>query len=272
MREKFISDLRDFVATDEQNYLDKNTAMKEEYIGTPLFEEPIFGFGDANDPMFANLKDKVIGDHYKLPHEWNDKAKTIISVFLPLSEAISKSNALDCEYPSDLWLHGRIEGQKYMDKICAHFIEYFENLGYKTIAPSISPDFFCITRNDGGISFTSNWSERHTAFICGLGTFGLSKGIITEKGMAGRLISFITEAEFTPTVRTYTEIYEHCTMCGACVKRCPAEAITLEHGKNHIICSDFISIIKVKSKPWFGCGKCQAKVPCTRRNPSKKRA
>lgn len=32
-------------------------------------------------------------------------------------------------------------------------------------------------------TFGSNWSERHAAYVCGLGTFGLSKGLITDKGM-----------------------------------------------------------------------------------------
>ncbi len=37
------------------------------------------------------------------------------------------------------------------------------------------------------------------AYISGLGTFSLSKGIITEKGMAGRLISLVTNAALPPT-------------------------------------------------------------------------
>ena len=35
--------------------------------------------------------------------------------------------------------------------------------------------------------YISTWSERHAMYAAGLGTFGLSKGLITKKGMA-RLI------------------------------------------------------------------------------------
>jgi len=33
----------------------------------------------------------------------------------------------------------------------------------------------------------SNWSERHVAFIAGLGTFGLSRSLITPLGTAAGL-------------------------------------------------------------------------------------
>ena len=33
----------------------------------------------------------------------------------------------------------------------------------------------------------STWSERHVAYVSGLGTFGLSGGLITAKGQAVRL-------------------------------------------------------------------------------------
>lgn len=35
--------------------------------------------------------------------------------------------------------------------------------------------------------FASSWSERHTAHFCGLGTFGVSDGLITSVGKAVRV-------------------------------------------------------------------------------------
>ena len=40
--------------------------------------------------------------------------------------------------------------------------------------------------------YASNWSERHVAYVCGLGTFGC-QGLITSKGLAGRFGSIITD-------------------------------------------------------------------------------
>lgn len=51
-------------------------------------------------------------------------------------------------------------------------------------------------------------------------------------------------------------------MCGACVKNCPVDAISLEEGKDHKICCDFLDITGKKFKPRYGCGKCQVSVPC----------
>lgn len=271
MIENFEKDFKNYILNSEHNYIKKEYALAEEYIGIKMFDEPIFAYGDAADALFAGLKDRnIIGEHFKMPHEWNDKARTIVSIFLPFTEEVIKSNCEIFDYPSDLWLHGRIEGQSCICDYAKFGEKYLEELGYKTISPTISQDFFSVTMGDD-LSFTSNWSERHVAFICGLGTFGLSKGIITEKGMAGRLVSFITQAQFDITERRYTEVYEHCTMCGACVKRCPAQAITIENGKNHITCSTFLNTIKIKAKPRFGCGKCQVNVPCMRKNPTRKR-
>jgi len=117
------------------------------------------------------------------------------------------------------------------------------------------------------VSIRSNWSERHVAFVCGLGTFGLSKGLITKSGIAGRFGSILTELYLPPNNREYENIYEYCSMCGICVKNCPANAISIENGKNHNICSEFLNKTAKKYNPRYGCGKCQIGVPCENKIP-----
>lgn len=39
--------------------------------------------------------------------------------------------------------------------------------------------------------------------VCGLGIFGLSKGLITSKGIAGRFGSIVTELQIIPNEREY---------------------------------------------------------------------
>ena len=51
-------------------------------------------------------------------------------------------------------------------------------------------------------------------------------------------------------------------MCGACAKRYPVNVISLENGKDHLICSKFSKTTKEKYKPRYGCGKRQINVPC----------
>ena len=119
--------------------------------------------------------------------------------------------------------------------------------------------------------YISTWSERHAAYAAGLGTFGLSKGLITKKGMAGRFGSVITSAEFDADIRPYSQPFEYCTMCGACMVKCPAGAIDKAKGcalgKDQLVCGPYVSGSKLpphgpNQRVRYGCGKCQCGVPC----------
>lgn len=263
-----------FVERSEYNSIAKEIALSETVIGMKIFEAPIFAFGAADDQYFELLKESsVIGQHFASPQEWLPQSKSVISFFLPFTEAVKKGNRRDMLWPSEEWLHGRIEGQALVVKLCQFINFELINAGFQSLVPSLDERFWAKTRldnysqrsdnkNQTTISFTSNWSERHVAFVCGLGTFGLSKGLITQKGIAGRFGSIITDLYLTPDKREYKNIYEYCSMCGACGKNCPVNAITVEKGKNHTICLDFLDKTVEKYKPRYGCGKCQIGVPC----------
>lgn len=263
-----------FVEKSEDNVITKNLALSETVIGMKIFDAPIFAFGATDDEYYKLLKQpSAIGEHFLLPQQWLPQSKTVISFFLPFTEAVKKGNRRDMLWPSEEWLHGRIEGQDFLNKLCQYLNSELNNAGYKSIVPSLDKRFWAKTglnsssqafddNNETTLSFTSNWSERHVAFVCGLGTFGLSKGLITKKGIAGRFGSIITELTLSPDKREYDCIYEYCSMCGACVKNCPVNAISLDKGKIHAICSAFLDSTAEKYKPRYGCGKCQIGVPC----------
>lgn len=252
---------KEFIQSSEYNYVSKKDAITEELVGMKIFDEPIFAFGTAEDNGFNLLKSPTaIGEHFIHPQEWLPEAITVISYFLPFTDAVIKSNKSDKHWPSNEWLHGRIEGQKFITEFSKYLCSRLIEEGYESIVPTLDEKFK--TSN-----FTSNWSERHVAFVCGLGTFGLSKGLITEKGMAGRLGSIITSLKIEISKKNYSNVYEYCTMCGVCVKKCPVGAISLEKGKNHEICSEFLDVTKEKYQPRYGCGKCQVSVPCERMIP-----
>ncbi len=258
-----------YLENSEENYISKHIALSEDVVGIRIFDEPVFAFGDVNDVYFEKMKDpSVIGEHFLLPKQWLPEAKTVISYFLPFSEEIKKSNRQDMIWPSKGWLHARIEGQALNENMCRHLKDMMQTSGYKSIIPALDIRYFskfkCTFPEP---SFTSNWSERHVAYICGLGTFGLSKGLITKKGVAGRFGSIITELLLPPDKREYEGIYEYCSMCGKCIVNCPANAISIDSGKNHCLCSDFLDVTVEKCKPRFGCGKCQVDVPCESQIP-----
>lgn len=269
-KQSIIKIAQNFVRDSEYNYISKDKAISEELVGMKIFDEPIFAFGNAKDLGFNSLKiPSVIGEHFLLPTEWLHSANIVISYFFPFTDEIIKSNIKDKCWPSNEWLHGRIEGQNFLNEFNKHINEKLIDEGYESIVPTLDKRFFCSSHMDNEFNrFTSNWSERHVAYVCGLGTFGLSKGIITEKGMAGRLGSVVTNLKLKPSEKKYSDIYEYCIMCGICAEQCPAEAISLINGKNYKKCSDFLVLTTEKYKPRYGCGKCQVAVPCERNIPN----
>ena len=240
-----------------------------------IYEEPLIGIGSADDELFHSYKDpEVIGAMFWEPKEWLPDARSVIAFFFPFTEAVRKSNLRDAAAPSVQWLYGRIEGQQHINKCMDSVKGWLEEQGIRVCVPS-SDERFAVQRRSVGseegpdFRADSRWSERHAAYVCGLGTFGLSRGLITRQGIAGRFGSIIVDAELTPDERLYDGVYDYCTKCGACAKRCPVGAITVEHGKNNVRCSRYLDETHERYAPRYGCGKCQTGVPCEHRLPSR---
>lgn len=260
------------------NVISEEIAMSPEVVGITMFEEPLVGVASASDALFETYKEiGVIGPWFMRPEEWLSGAKTVVSMFFPFTEEVRASNRACVEGPSQAWVHSRVDGQGYLNAYMKQLKERVEALGMRACVPSIDARFGQVIAGNNRETYPfvtqdtygSNWSERHAAFACGLGTFGLSKGLITKKGMAGRFASIIIDGEMQPDERPYTDVYEYCTMCGACVKRCPVGAISLEGGKRHAPCDEWLKETKKQFAPRFGCGLCQTKVPCERKIPKK---
>ena len=157
-----------------------------------------------------------------------------------------------------------------VNALCRHLEETLRQAGHLTLTPCLDERFR--SKGEGIPRFNSNWSERHVAHACGLGTFGLSAGLITAKGLAGRFGSLLTSLRLAPDARPYQSYNAYCSRCGACAKRCPAAAISLEKGKEHTICSPLVDKSMEPFRPRYGCGKCQVGVPCEKRIPPRRRA
>ena len=204
-----------------------------------IYEEPLIGFASAEDELFSLYKKpEAIGPIFWGPKEWLPEARTVVSFFFPFTEAVRRSNLESSSEPSVQWLYGRIEGQQCINEYMGKVKQWLEDQGVKACVPSMDKRFTLQKDSIGGkekpdLHVESRWSERHAAYVCGLGTFGLSRGLITRKGMAGRLASVIMDVELTPDERPYTGVYDYCTKCGARAKRCPVGAITVEYGKNN---------------------------------------
>lgn len=233
-----------------------------------LFDAPLAGTASARDPLFERFKEPgVIGPSFRTPQEWLPGARSVVALFFPFSEAVRASNRGDVRATSAEWLHGRIEGQAYLaEHMAKGLVAWFESRNAQAIAPALDGSF-AIKRVPnpaipGDCMFESAWSERHAAYVAGLGTFGLSRSLITRRGTAGRFLSLVTDAELEPTVRPYAGVHDYCLMCGACVPRCPVGAISTAAGRVNRACHAYLNETKERYAPRYGCGKCQTAVPC----------
>ncbi len=240
--------------------------------GLVMYDAPILGVADAADPLFERYKSwDVIAPFHMTPEEWLPGAKSVISLFFPLSERVRASNRGAPDETSYEWLYARIEGQAFIAAFSAELAEWLRSQGARACVPASDPRFGVARGGDGPLAswpgatkdvFASNWSERHAAFAAGLGTFSLTRGLITRLGMAGRFASVIVDIPLEVTPRPYSDPFEYCIRCGACARRCPAAAISLEHGKAQAPCKAYLGRQKVTYAPRYGCGKCQTAVPC----------
>lgn len=274
-----------------ENRVEAEVALRPDLTGLVLYEEPIFGVADAADPLFAVFKrEDAIGPQWLSPVEWLPSARTVMAYFLPFSKEVKDSNRQNPSVASSQWQHARIEGEEMNQLFRRHLAEWLQEQGYESLVPGDDPRFQVWE------PVRSNWSERHAAYAAGLGTFGMSRGLITARGMAGRFGSVITAAPLSVTKRPYREPYEYCSRCGVCALRCPAQAIIpgpdLNQCKSNPACSAFLRPQKElsaaggdtrppedrgepyppKRKIRFGCGKCQVGVPCESRIPAKEKS
>jgi epoxyqueuosine reductase QueG len=273
-KEDLIDQAIEYTRRNRDNVISETDALSVSSRGVKIFDDPLFAFADADDPLFFTLKEpSIIGGHCKLPKEWMAGAESVISFFLPFSEIIRSDNRRDNIWPSAGWLHGRFEGQAFINGLCVFMQGLLSSAGFDSRIPSME-SCFQSKSGPGDLQdenrslennlpfFTSNWSERHVAMVCGLGSFGLSKNLITIKGAAGRFGSLVTDLKIEPNPDRFESFLSYCRSCGACIERCPANAISFEHGKDHFVCSKFLDRIKDHFRPRHGCGKCQVGVPC----------
>lgn len=242
------------------------------------WDNPLVGFASGEDALFKAYK-KIIGKFHYTPQEIFDltfgKRKrpqqlSVISWILPTTEAIRKSNRKETRYPSRLWAHARDFGEQFNVKLRNHVVGLLKKRGYQAVAPMVSPHWKRLRSPRVGIA--SNWSERHTAYVCGLGTFGLSDGFITAKGKALRVGSVVTNLPLKASAKKFPHYRANCLYfvnrtCKACAARCPAGAITSKgHDKDKCFEYSYKTIGPTKRAEYgvkiTGCGLCQTKIPC----------
>jgi epoxyqueuosine reductase len=119
MDRQVIADLAgEYVKTAKENRIAEEVALCPRVVNMRIFDQPLFAFGAADDPLFYDLKEAgAVGEHHFLPVDWLPQAKTVISFFLPFTNVVKQSNYEDLFTPSPEWLHARIEGHMFINQL-----------------------------------------------------------------------------------------------------------------------------------------------------------
>lgn len=270
--------IRNFVQHSPDNSLQNPKREK-------AWADPLVGFSRGDDPIYQIFKDRI-GPFYWTPGEIFSQSfpgvvlgpdeLTVISWVLPQTEATKSDNRQQSTYPSERWARSRVFGERFNDQLRREVATSLEKAGHPAVAPCLSELWG--RKDSERYGYASNWSERHAAYASGLGTFGLSEGLITPRGKAMRCGSVVAAIRIPPSSRPYEDHHAYCLYfsqgrCGECIPRCPVGAIT-ESGHDKVACERYhLQAIAGYVKFHFGfegyaCGLCQAKVPCESRIPS----
>jgi epoxyqueuosine reductase len=265
------------------------------FDNAPIFMEPVVVFGNGDDDIFKEYK-TIIGDFHLTPREamekhlaakrWRYGLKGKMENLSIISYALSypletRMGERESTYGgSKRYNHTRWRGGVFLDVMLDYMAALLEIMGYTAVAPTRSK-FFETKQNPAGF-LMANWSERHIAYACGMGTFGLHGLIISPVGSAIYLSSIVCDLELRPTPRKYQDHLEYCLFrrdgsCRKCLERCPAGAIS-DQGRSNIICRENLTrkqpeklkelgVDKELLGPAPACGVCSTGVPCEERVP-----
>ncbi len=288
--------LIEFFTSSELNRLHEN------YGGGRIFSDPLVGVASGDDYIYQKYKEVIGPEHFTPLEFWQVEGKNtvpasklrIISIVFPFSDEIREGSKNSIQLkrlklPAEIYSVGRNYANEFKQETCRQVIKFLEDKGYNGVAGLLSKNFTIILKG----TFYSNWSERHSAFAAGLGTFSLHEGLITEVGCNVRIGSVITDAPLKITPRKSDDPYANCLFyskgtCKKCIEKCPASAISEEgHDKNK--CNSyriklgrkvnlrigsilkphyrFINGERREQDPPVGCAFCQFGVPCMDKNP-----
>lgn len=248
---------------------------------TEVCEQPIWAIQRAEHPAFERMAAAVpthltpakILAHREAgtPDHWS-----VLAIAFPRTEAIVAEIAATSDLPPESWFSSKIVKTRELPVCGERLAQRFRGAGVDAfVAPG--KELFCVAANEAGTAFENTWSERHVGYACGLGTFGLHGGLITNAGCTHRLISLMLRARVSDYDSVNENPFGNCLYhargtCGACIKRCPAGAVSAG-GHDAMRCRQQAYVTnreRVRKQYGLdmpGCALCLSAVPCSRENP-----
>lgn len=256
MKEYLTTRIRTFLRAYEQQTVTK-------------WGEPIVGFADAKK---IEVLSSIVSPTHGVPEDAVKDATIIIAYFIPFLKELAQTNTRQ-GLASPQWAQSYEETNAMFIELNACLIE---DLKRKGVRAAVSPEAGSFDRE----KLISNWSQRHIAYLAGLGSFGLNNMLITKAGCCGRISTIITDLEVQPDAPMTEElcIYKKNGKCGLCADCCPSGALTrtgYDRHKCYAVCLENAKVHNSYGNSYASeaggavqetgsevCGKCVAGMPC----------
>lgn len=272
----FIQTIEGKIANHPEN------AMEYPFYDERIFQRPLIGFIKGDDPIFERYQE-IIGPHHFTPFEimkWQAENNgvpapppgdlSVVAFVMPVSDNTKRDNRAASDWPSERWAQARLLGEIFSQTFVREIVTDLMGRGVLAVAPDVTPMFN--KKRYPKVGWASPWSHRHMAYAAGLGTFGMHDFLITEKGCAHRLGSFVVNLRLTPNRERPDDIHANCLQyqgvsCLKCARRCPVDAISKENAHDKEACYRKVAdSLKYCNKNYhifiYGCGICATGVPC----------
>lgn len=276
--------------------------LPKDFGGKVYLDIPQMGVADGNDEIFLQFKEELSFDHLNPTEIWRRydcpmsleiiQNLRVIVVVYPYTKEIKKAKNISSNHPSKIFHLARNYAKYFIANGSEQLCAFFRTMGYLAISPTVY-SLLNVSENEKNYG---GWSDRHCAYVAGLGTLSLQNALITRNGCNNRICSIITNAPLEITPRVIDNPNGLCSFyrihsCGTCKRCCPVGAITnegLEFEKCESYCKKVNkemntilepylrqisfrkkSVVKTSTDFPVGCAMCQIKVPCTSRIPKK---
>jgi hypothetical protein len=266
----------------------------DDFGGQRVFDSPLVGMADGDDPVFEVLRTAVSPSHL-MPREilrayaaagGEPAGVSVVSWALPFTEEIRLSNR-NREWPSELYSVARNNGGALLHEIGRRLPGILSERGIASVVPAETPEYDAF--RDPGRTFSSTWSNG-VAYAAGFAAW-LNGALITaeERTFAGDIVTNLPPEAGLRNGGSSGPVPERRLRVWLCVARCPILAIGGE-GLDKSRCNDRRKAIRAKSLDAYlrtyhltaspvvksghrdpgyslGCAVCQAGVPCEDRDP-----
>ena len=226
-----------------------------------IFDLPILGYADADDPRFLRLVRAGLNMH---PKEIYRPGSTVIISFLPFYEEYIKSNFDGAKTVSSEWKFAYERAIMVSSHINGLIQRLLVEMGREASLTTLPNDW------DYEI-YGPEWLHKYAAYIAGMGNFCTGGCIKTQKGTCGRFNSIITELHLEPTTLSVDDediinkIMQSSMFKGDydlivgddIISKCPASAIDKD-GIDREKCQDFCKTLGQTVPEADACGKCFA--------------